>query len=81
VGYTCSELIAIHEAEGQQEIPSQIFDAEGHKNIFQIRFNQGGDTTSFILDKVFNKKIPSLGDQRGTPVIEMQDPGTKFLRY
>ena len=56
VGYTCSELIAMHEAEDQQFIPSQIFDTEGHKNIFQIRFNQGGDTTSFILDKVFNKK-------------------------
>ena len=66
----------MHEAEDQQEIPSQIFDTEGHKNIFQIRFNQGGDTTSFILDKVFNKKTPSLGDHQGTPVTEIQNPGT-----
>ena len=55
VGYTCSEIIAMHSAEDQQEIPPQIFDVEGQTNIFQIHFNQTGDTTSFVLDQVFNK--------------------------
>ena len=55
VGYTCSELLAMHSAEDQQEIPPQIFDVEGQTNVFQIRFNQTGDATSFVLDQVFNK--------------------------
>ena len=55
-GYSCSELIAQHKAADPQEIPPKIFEAEGHKNIFQFHFNTASRTKEFILDRVFNKK-------------------------
>lgn len=55
-GYSCSELITQHKAADPQEIPSEIFAAEGQKNIFQIHFSTTSKTKEFILDQVFNKK-------------------------
>ena len=70
VGYTCSELIAMHDGEDPQDIPSQIFDVEGQTNVFQIRFNQTGDTTSFILDQVFDKKTRQQPQHKPVEMIE-----------
>ena len=55
-GYSCLELIRVHKTTDPQEIPAQIFEIEGQKNVFQFHFNQTAKTTSFILDQVFNKK-------------------------
>ena len=87
VGYTCSELIAIHKAEDQQEIPEQIFDAEGQRNIFQIRFNQTTETTSFVLDQVFNKKkrpqtaTAAIQNQQGQAILLCNLLSLKYLIY
>ncbi|PWA39393.1 hypothetical protein CTI12_AA570580 [Artemisia annua] len=57
----------MHKTADPQQIPPEIFAIEGQKNIFQIRFNQTGKTTDFILDQVFNKI-----KRQQTPTIPME---------
>ena len=55
-GYTCPQLVANHKGADLQEIPPEIFAIEGEKNVFQIYFSTSANTTSFVLDQVFQKK-------------------------
>ena len=75
IGYSCAELIAMHNAEDPQQIPSQIFEIEGQNNIFQFHFNETSKITSFVLDQVFDKKRVNQA-----PLITIQsEPGNTYF--
>jgi hypothetical protein len=75
-GYTCEELLAIHNGEDPQLIPPQIFELEGQKNIFQFHFSQTSKKATFVLDQVFNKRNVTKESAKS---IELQPGSTIFV--